>query len=101
MLRRTISRQFQRSQSTSTKGFWSDFSKRSPSLRIQNENIRKGLFEGIDEQGPASIKNSNIREIYHSPIAIDETFSEAYKILEADASKNMADLKNCKKNIQK
>ncbi|KHC39426.1 hypothetical protein MGQ_01759 [Candida albicans P76067] len=101
MLRRTISRQFQRSQSTSTKGFWSDFSKRSPSLRIQNENIRKGLFEGIDEQGPASIKNSNIREIYHSPIAIDETFSEAYKILEADASKKYGRLEKLQEEYTK
>lgn len=86
MFRRTISKQIQRSQSTSTKGIWSDFSKRSPSLSIQNERIKQGIFEKIPTSGPATIEEPLVKSGYHSPIAIDETFQEAYKILEQEAT---------------
>ena len=57
MFRRTISKQIQRSQSTSTKGIWSDFSKRSPSLSIQNERIKQGIFEKFQLLDLLQLKN--------------------------------------------
>lgn len=100
MFKRTISKQIQRSQSTSTKGIWSDFSKRSPSLCIQNEKIKQGIFEKISSSGPASIEQPLIRSGYHSPIGIDETFKEAYQILEEDATKKSSQLESLQKQLQ-
>ncbi|RCK55324.1 54S ribosomal protein L35, mitochondrial [Candida viswanathii] len=100
MFRGTISRLIQRSNSTSAKGIWSDFSKRSPTLSVQNEKIKQGLLEKIPASGPESVKHPVVKAAYHSPIAIDETFQEAYKILEDDAAHKYAKAERLEKEIQ-
>lgn len=77
---------FRRAQSTKASGAWTDFSERAASLRINNDPIKETLFGKVDpEVGPASLTNKEERLAYHSPIAIDETFQMAYKILENEA----------------
>ncbi|KAI5954037.1 MRPL35 [Candida margitis] len=79
--------QLKRRSSTNTGGVWSDFSKRPTTLKINNAPIRQTLFsEGNSEEGPASLTNGDERLAYHSPIAIDETFQMAYRILEKEAN---------------
>lgn len=69
-----------------TWGVWADFSKRSPSLRVSDEALRKDLLQGIDPKaGPHSSPSDYHRLLYKSPVAIDEAFKEAYEILEHDA----------------
>ncbi|KAL6452548.1 MRPL35 54S ribosomal protein L35 [Candida maltosa Xu316] len=100
MLRTTISRQFQRSQSSLSKGVWSDFTKRAPTLVVQQEEIRKGILGKIPSEGPGSFENPAIKQSYNTPIAIDETFEEAYKILEEEASEHYTKIDSYEKLLQ-
>ncbi|KAI5964760.1 MRPL35 [Candida pseudojiufengensis] len=85
MIRSSL-RVFKRSQSSSTFGIWSNFTNRSPRLQLQDESIKKDLFNELPkDQKPASILTYDEKQQYHSPIDIDETFSMAYKILEKEA----------------
>jgi large subunit ribosomal protein L35 len=71
----------------STLGVWSDFSKRPASLKICDQDIRKGVFNKISEtEGPESITIQERRATYHSPVEIDETFSLAYDLLQKDSN---------------
>ncbi|RLV95962.1 54S ribosomal protein L35 mitochondrial [Spathaspora sp. JA1] len=84
MLKRVVirgSKEFRRSNSTSSQKIWSDFSKRSPSLKLNNEAISDNLF-GKTTEGPGSMISHTRRSAYHSPPEIDTTFAMAYEILE-------------------
>ncbi|EGW33494.1 mitochondrial ribosomal protein MRPL35 [Spathaspora passalidarum NRRL Y-27907] len=87
MLRRVVARgskEFRRSNSTSSQKVWSNFSKRSPSLKLSNEAINNNLF-GKSTDGPGSMISHSRRAAYHSPNEIDSTFAMAYEILEQKA----------------
>lgn len=82
---RNIPRSAKRYQSIAT-GVWSDFSNRSESLKIEDEDIKQGLVNPINpNRGPASITNEHARLKYHSPIAIDDTFAFAYNYLQQES----------------
>lgn len=75
---------------TSSKlGVWSDFGKRSPSLKIMNSSAGNDIFEGIDlEKGPTSLRHRvNKDKVYYAPELIDETFKSAYGFLEQESEK--------------
>lgn len=57
-------------------GFWNDFSKRSPSLKVINNQVKSSLLDG----------ESLTRPSYHSPSLINETFQKAYSLLENESS---------------
>lgn len=74
------------SSSSRILGVWSDFSKRSESLKVENSNIRKDILEGINKDlGPHSIDLLERRLAYHSPLEVDETFKLSYELLEEDS----------------
>ena len=78
-------------QAPSVSRVWSNFESRSPSLLINNEQVKKGLLNKLDpKQGPASYPTYEERLQYHSPLEIDETFAVSYKILEEEASRSFA-----------
>ncbi|CCD24096.1 mitochondrial 54S ribosomal protein mL38 NDAI_0C04360 [Naumovozyma dairenensis CBS 421] len=72
-------------------GIWSDFSKRSESLRIPSERIRKYILEGGDNKdnitlnGPPSLKRKFSRLKYKSPEFIDDAFQTSYLYLQEKA----------------
>lgn len=68
-----------------TWGVWSDFQKRSPSLKIPNEKLRNDLFNGISPEGPNSYHVEAHRKSYHSPLLIDSAFQQAHELLEKEA----------------
>ncbi|KAI5957664.1 MRPL35 [Candida theae] len=89
-----------RRQSTKVNGVWTNFSERAASLQLNNEHIKETLFgEGNPEEGPASLINQEDRSAYHSPVAIDETFQMAYKILERDAESKYQVVHRLKKSL--
>lgn len=57
-------------------GFWNDFSRRAPSLKVIDNQVKSSLLDG----------ESLARPSYHSPSLIDETFKKAYSLLENEAS---------------
>lgn len=65
-------------------GVWSDFSKRSSSLKVINNQVKSNLFDG----------ESLSRPNYHSPNLIDETFKKAYSFLENESSEVYKKLSN-------
>lgn len=66
-------------------GVWSDFKSRPSSLKLLDEKLHRDLFEGIDETGPKSIADKDVRAGYHSPSYIDEVFKDAYDLLQDNA----------------
>ncbi|KAG5417180.1 MRPL35 [Candida metapsilosis] len=91
-----------RTQSTKAGGgVWTDFSERASSLKINNDLIKGTLFgKGDTEEGPASLVNKEERLAYHSPIAVDETFEMAYKILEKQAESKYKVINRLKKSLE-
>lgn len=65
-------------------------------MKIADLELKKDLFDGIGESGPASIEHEEFRKAYHSPLHIDETFKSAYQILEQEASKKYSVIENKK-----
>lgn len=78
-----ISRSF--ASKARTLGVWSEFQKRSPALKIDNDKFRSDLFNGISAEGPHSYHVETHRKSYHSPELIDPTFKQAYELLEKEA----------------
>ncbi|GEQ68016.1 hypothetical protein JCM33374_g1682 [Metschnikowia sp. JCM 33374] len=67
-------------------GVWSDFTNRTPALKIADEKARQSVFHAIPPSGPPSITNPDQKEGYHSPVAIDEVFASAYEVLEQNSA---------------
>lgn len=79
---------------------WSDFSKRSETLKLIDPKYEKDLLQGINpEQGPNSLVQPDRRLAYHSPVAIDETFKLAYEYLEGESAKIYAKIDE-KKSVE-
>ncbi|KAG2737016.1 hypothetical protein G9P44_001106 [Scheffersomyces stipitis] len=88
-----------RFQSTSS-GIWTDFSKRSASLKLNSPEVKQGLLHKINpEEGPASISDYNRRLAYHSPEDIDETFKQAYELLQQEAEVKYKEIEGYKKRL--
>ena len=93
--------QLRRCQSTKANGIWTDFSQRAASLKINNDSIKDTLFGQVNpEKGPASMNNKEESLSYHSPLAIDETFQMAYKILENEADSKYKIVNRLKKSLE-
>ncbi|ODV65808.1 PEBP-like protein [Hyphopichia burtonii NRRL Y-1933] len=76
------------SSSSRSNGVWSEFSKRSSSLKIFTPENKSDIFNPINPAvGPASVKDVSLKTSYHSPELIDDTFQQAYDLLENEASK--------------
>lgn len=76
---------------------WKDFSKRSPSLSIASESVKKYIFEGGKSEdgkvmGPPSLKRRFNRVKYRSPEHIDEMFQLSYEFMSKRAAEKYAKL---------
>ncbi|KAK6465634.1 Mrpl35 protein [Scheffersomyces coipomensis] len=88
------------SSKTQIKDAWTDFNFRPTSLKIDNDDIKKGVFDKINEQqGPHSIENYTQKLSYHSPNEIDETFKQAYEILQHEANIKYTHVKGMEKKL--
>ncbi|CAK9440549.1 uncharacterized protein LODBEIA_P46120 [Lodderomyces beijingensis] len=82
-------------------GVWSNFKDRSPSLQIQDAELKKGVLNKIDPNvGPASLPTYQRKLAYHSPIDIDETFAMAYEILEKESEAAYKVIKSLQEQVE-
>ncbi|KAK6198183.1 putative mitochondrial ribosomal protein of the large subunit [Scheffersomyces amazonensis] len=103
----TLIKNFQRFESTGVssnpkhiKEVWSNFQIRPTSLKIDNTEIKKGIFNKVDEnRGPLSISEVAQRLTYHSPNEIDETFKQAYEILQNKANETYTRIQSLEKKL--
>lgn len=79
-------------------GVWSDFSKRSKSLGLASESIKKYIFQGdsddVRRRGPPSLKRRMNRLNYTSPEHIDEMFRLSYEFMSKRAEEKYSQLEN-------
>ena len=83
-------------------GVWSNFTARPESLRLDDSESRKNLFEGIDPLvGPASRRRKYPHANgYYSPSFIDETFQKSYMYLENESEKLYSEVDELRKNAE-
>ncbi|CDO93856.1 unnamed protein product [Kluyveromyces dobzhanskii CBS 2104] len=78
------------------KGVWSDFSKRSKSLGLASESVKKYVFEGdsdvVKRLGPPSLKRRMNRVKYTAPEHIDDMFRISYEFMSKRAEDKYSQL---------
>ncbi|KAH3663625.1 hypothetical protein OGAPHI_005026 [Ogataea philodendri] len=65
-----------------SKGVWSNFTKRSPSLALRNKALRTALLSPNLPYGPASLKSNANRRKYKSIEGLEDIYPLAYEVLE-------------------
>ncbi|GME97739.1 unnamed protein product [Ambrosiozyma monospora] len=82
-----------------SKGIWSNFAKRSPSLAVKNKALQKALLSPSLPNGPVSLKQRSSKMRYNSPIGLDEIYPLAYQLLEKQSESIYKEVEQIEKQI--
>ncbi|ODV95160.1 hypothetical protein PACTADRAFT_57713 [Pachysolen tannophilus NRRL Y-2460] len=84
-----------------SKGIWSNFAKRSPSLSVKSSAIKQALLSPDLPGGPATLKKRSSRIKYDSPIGMDSIYPMAYEILEKQSEGFYEKIENLEQKLSK
>ncbi|GMM34830.1 mitochondrial 54S ribosomal protein YmL35 [Saccharomycopsis crataegensis] len=88
------------SSTINEEGVWSQFDKRSESLKIKNPILRNELLHGIDPaKGPLTLKKGLSKMKYTSPTGLDEVFPLAYNFLQETAKEKYSQVTEIESQI--
>lgn len=82
-----------------SKGIWSNFSKRSPSLAIKSKKLQEAVLSPHLPHGPVSLKKGASRIRYNSPVGMDEIYPLAYNALQEESAKTYQKIELIEKKI--
>ncbi|QPG73989.1 hypothetical protein FOA43_001306 [Brettanomyces nanus] len=80
-----------------SKGIWSTFNRRSPSLALRNKKLQKALLSPNLPEGPFSLKKRSSKIRYISPTGMDEIYPLAYQFLEKQSADVYKKIENMEK----
>lgn len=69
-----------------SKGIWSNFSKRAPSLGIKNPKLKEALLSANLPDGPVTLRRRANKIKYSSPVGLEDVYPLAYDILQKEAN---------------